>query len=168
MTDTALLDAIKRVIRWLDNANCCDLSVDELRESMRQDLNELRRAANAATPSGEVVTVPEWISVKNRLPEVKQGGHDTFLVACRRAHSGETYVFQAVYLNGYLLSDTRDEEIEKPFTGWYDTKDHSDYDEYFEPIDNVAGDEVTHWMPLPAAPKFGTQPEDKATNNGGS
>jgi hypothetical protein len=106
----------------------------------------------------QAAPVPEgWISVTERLPDVKPEQMGRFLVACRRAHNGKTYVLEACYLNAYPLCSTNDEDEEVPFTGWYQNKEHADYDDFYAPI-NTGGDEVTHWMPLPAAPAAQGEP----------
>ena len=75
------------------------------------------------------VTVQEWISVKDRLPE--------------------EYGWYLVVTNGEVLAAKRD-----PFL--------------FRDIWNCDGtggfaiikdDEVTHWMPMPPAPKLGNKPD---------
>jgi hypothetical protein len=107
------------------------------------------RASPAPAAGG--ITVPDgWVSVKDRLPPVAEGGVEHFIVACKRAHNGQTYVFEAAYLNQHLLDDAQ-EDCERPFTGWHDVMQHPDYDMYYQAI----SDEITHWMPKPAAPSAG-------------
>lgn len=71
--------------------------------------------------------MPEWISVKDRLPE----GYDTYLVLVHGKPNKHITLFEAYELAEYLPSD-----------GWY-IETYPDWD---EPI-------ITHWMPLPEPPK---------------
>jgi hypothetical protein len=101
--------------------------------------------------------VPGWVSVKDRLPDVADGEMNGFIVACRRAHNGKTYVFEALYLKNFLLSDVNSDDQERPFNGWHSAKEHRDYDGFYEPIDSN-GDAVTHWMHKPAAQSVSADP----------
>jgi hypothetical protein len=75
--------------------------------------------------------VQEWISVKDRLPKKVT---NKVIVLCKNGYRGfghyEDYKGKQTWYN--LESD-------KPFTDW-DLEDCESY-------------EVTHWMPLPEAPK---------------
>ena len=96
----------------------------------------------------------EWISVKDRLPELAANSEQEFIVAIKRAHNGKTYVMAANYLNGLMLIPFDGDECgEKPFTGWHKlmTSD-GDFDTCWEPQE-TDGDLVTHWQPLPLPPK---------------
>lgn len=106
----------------------------------------INRHIAAQAPAGR--DAQQWISVDERLPDVPANSDRQFIIACRRAN-GKTYVFAANYLNALEL-DTNDDG-ENVFTGWYTEGEHSEYSSWYEPVCQ-AGDEVTHWMPLPAAP----------------
>ena len=77
------------------------------------------------------VTVQEWISVKDRLPEKIT---NKVIVLCKNGYRGFGHY------EDYKGKQTRyNLESNKPFTDW-DLEDCESY-------------EVTHWMPLPSAPK---------------
>ncbi|WP_430293036.1 DUF551 domain-containing protein [Pseudomonas sp. B1-22] len=99
---------------------------------------------------------PVWISASERLPEVKEGDEQEVIVCVRRAHNGQSYVFSARYLNQFALYTEGHPDADENgcliSTGWHDVKEHSEYDGWYSPLIAVEGDEVTHWMPLPAAP----------------
>jgi hypothetical protein len=96
-----------------------------------------------------------WVDSRDRAPTVKPGNNKEFIVACRRAHNGKTYVFAADYLNAKLLFTDEDDcpEDGKPFTGWYyEMADDGDYETAWHSVCSQDGDEITHWMEMPAAP----------------
>jgi len=99
---------------------------------------------------------PAWIAVADRLPDVKEGEEEEVIVCVRRASNGKSYVFAARFLNQYPLHSewNPDADDEGMFlaTGWHDVKESADYDGLYSPLIDTEGDEVTHWMPLPAAP----------------
>lgn len=104
----------------------------------------------AAAPAAPVAAaVPAgWVSVDERLPEVPEDDGEEFNITCRRAN-GKSYVFSAYYLNSKgVISDDDPETV---FMGWYLRTEHPDYDGWYTPVCD-AGDVVTHWQPLPAAP----------------
>jgi len=96
-----------------------------------------------------------WISVEDRLPGVLLNDNRQFIIACRRGRNGKTYVFAADYLNARELHNDEDGAV--ALTGWYTESEHPEYNGWFEPVCQV-GDEVTHWMPLPAAPSPNNSP----------
>ncbi|MFZ6727395.1 DUF551 domain-containing protein [Undibacterium sp. MH2W] len=90
-----------------------------------------------------------WINAKDRLPDVKAGNCEEFIVHARSINGGKARVFAAMYLNEMELDDS-EEGYERPFTGWHSAKEHHDYDCYYEAI---SSHEILHWMPLPTAPE---------------
>lgn len=148
-------------------ADMRDNYLDLLQEVL--DAKEVMRAAGIEQGSfgamfkrlaKQTATQPEqsgWVSVEDRLPEVAAGDEGEFIVCVYRSHNGESYSFSARFLNDYpLYTDYED----KPalHSGWYDVKEHADYDGWYSPlIDEKSGDKVTHWMPLPAAPALAAQ-----------
>lgn len=110
---------------------------------------ERKRAAEGATPAGE------WISVDERLP-------DNICLAVYQPHfrGHKPRVIRAVYFKQYQVrasgedgedteyNDADDEEYIKP--GWYERIDNwGDFSSVA-----VCEGEVTHWMPLPQAPRI--------------
>jgi hypothetical protein len=95
--------------------------------------------------------VSQWISVEERLPEVKNEDYEFVLVAVDSAHTGKTHVFEAAYLNQVEVMTEDGNYIS--FTGWHTRSEHPDYDGWYEPIGGNGDDRVvTHWMPLPLPP----------------
>ncbi|HBS7534987.1 TPA: DUF551 domain-containing protein [Klebsiella pneumoniae] len=93
---------------------------------MRQHIIDSTLAAAPQSPGSEPATVPgKWIPVSERMPEVGVK---------------------------VLCSPVEDEPIHAVFNGqlWLQDISWSNSD---EPIDNVITCNVTHWMPLPAAPQ---------------
>lgn len=101
---------------------------------------------------------PEWISVKDRLPENEQ----EVLIYCNRG--GFRFVCPAIYEDGTMLTQdsgwnwydieeygTYSEENDDYFVakGWWENRQFTPDDVYNCPVDC----EVTHWMPLPKPPK---------------
>lgn len=97
----------------------------------------------SAQPEQEPVA---WISVEDRLPEVKAESCGFFLVTAVNLQTQKKSVFEAAFLNEMeLYSDDHDP---KPFSGWHSAKESKDYDGWYEPLGNDYC-KVTHWMPLP-------------------
>lgn len=91
-----------------------------------------------------------WISVEERLPEAGE----PVLVYLENSH-GKGRRLRAQYSDGKSLeaddaddSGVYDEEQDKYFVpeGWYETNEH-------EEVHWKVDDPVTHWQPLPAAPR---------------
>ena len=119
--------------------------------------NSVERAANILISHG--VTVQEWISVKDRLPE----SQCPVLVVAVSKGMGLPYIFKAAHINHH--------EITEDEYGWTDGEYDSEYDEEndcfwipecwyecnaVEGNTNWIMDEdytITHWMPLPQPPK---------------
>ena len=119
--------------------------------------NSVERAANILISHG--VTVQEWISVKDRLPE----SQCPVLVVAVSKGMGLPYIFKAAHINHH--------EITEDEYGWTDGEYDSEYDEEndcfwipecwyecnaVEGNTNWVMDEdytITHWMPLPQPPK---------------
>lgn len=94
--------------------------------------------------------IPQWIPSLARLPDTVKGDCSRVIVACRRAHNGQTYVFEALHLNA--PEDTNDEDGNPvSLVGWYQATEHPEFSSFYEPVCEK-GDEVTHWMRLPDAP----------------
>lgn len=102
----------------------------------------------------------EWISAKDRLPEIAANTEQEFIVAIKRAHNGKTYVMAANYLNALMLIATDSDGDERPFTGWYKlmTSD-GEFDTCWWPQE-TDGDVVTHWQFMPLPPIDGTQTDE--------
>ena len=90
-----------------------------------------------------------WVNANDRLPDVKAGDCEEFIVHARSINGGKAHVFAAMYLNEMELDDP-EEGYERPFTGWHSAKEHHDYDSYYEAL---SSHEILHWMPLPSAPE---------------
>ena len=116
-----------------------------------REIEEVLRAV-PATP------VPQWISIKDRLPEVET----EVLVDCDR--NGYRFVCPAIYEDGTVLTQdsiwnwyelenygTYSEENDDYFVpeGWWENRQFTPDDIYNSPVDCA----VTHWMPLPEPPK---------------
>ena len=116
----------------------------ELVKALRDDNACLSiKTAHNAADAIEELQQPGWISVKERLPEPGK-----YLVLKTSELSGKPwYYWQIVsYANNLNKVDKYDfpgKEYKRP--GWYSYD--SEYGHY------ETGDEITHWMPLPAPPK---------------
>ena len=112
------------------------------------------------------VTVQEWISVKDRLPEPET---EVLILAEWKSYSFKAksattnhIVTTGMYEDGKLNTEDSewwwydhdfkyDEELDAYIIpeGWWEYKHYNGDDEHNHPIDDV----VTHWMPLPQPPK---------------
>ncbi len=92
----------------------------------------------------------EWISVKDRLPDIKHDSAEGFIVSVYRKHNNKSYSFAAYYLNDMQLDDDGNGD-QVSFSGWHHQFKHDDCDEYYESLHFAYGDSLTHWMPLPTA-----------------
>lgn len=117
-----------------------------------------RLKAYEDTGAVPAVSVPQWISVKDRLPKVET----EVLVACDR--NGYRFVCPAIYEDGTVLTQdsiwnwyelenygTYSEENDDYFVPecWWESRKFTPDDVYNNPVDCA----VTHWMPLPEPPK---------------
>ena len=108
-------------------------------------------------PAADVVEKPQWISVKNKLPEAET----EVLAVCNR--NGFRFVCPASYEDGAILTQdsiwswydldnygTFSEENDDYFIpeGWWENRQFTPDDVYNSPVDCP----VTHWMPLPELP----------------
>ena len=111
------------------------------------------------------VTVQEWISVKDRLPEPETevmilAEHKTY--SFKGAVKMRHIVTTGMYEDGSKNTEDSewhwetdgfeyDEEVDAYIIpeGWWEYKHYNGDDEYNHPVD----DKVTHWMPLPQPPK---------------
>lgn len=116
-------------------------------------IKDVRRLLSLPT-----VSVPQWISVKERLPKVET----EVLVTCNR--NGYRFVCPAIYEDGTVLTQesiwnwydlddygTYSEEDDDYFVpqGWWENRQFTPDDVYNSPVDCA----VTDWMPLPNLPK---------------
>ncbi len=100
----------------------------------------------------------QWISVKDRLPS----NETEVLAVCVR--NGFQFICPAIYEDGTMLTQnscwnwydlesygTFSDEDDDYFVpqGWWENRQFTPDDVYNNPIDCT----VTHWMPLPDAPK---------------
>ena len=112
------------------------------------------------------VTVQEWISVKDRLPEAET---EVLILASRktyslksRSHSTHHTITTGMYedgtkrtedsnwwweADGFEYDEERDDYIIPE--GWWEYKHYNGDEQHNYAVD----DEVTHWMPLPQPPK---------------
>lgn len=100
-----------------------------------------------------------WIPVTERMPEPETD----VLAVCNR--NGYIFVTPAIYEDGKLLTQESawnwsniycyglyDEEADDYYIpeGWWENRQFNPDDVYNNPVDCA----VTHWLPLPEAPKF--------------
>ena len=85
------------------------------------------------------VTVQEWISVNDRLPEISNKDRDWSVTVLFRTAEGHIH---SGYRNiGRPQASFYDDDWTPPF--WLDESENLDFED----------DEVTHWMPLPQLPE---------------
>lgn len=120
---------------------------------------EMHKSGNTCDPQDVLKAITNaptvqregWVSVEDRLPDVKSGCATEFIVSVRRKHDNKSYTFSAYYLNEMdLYDDGNGDEVY--FSGWHHQFKHDNYDEFYEPLHFNEGDVLTHWKPLPAAP----------------
>ncbi len=115
----------------------------------------------AARITGLEAKAPRWIPVTERLPKPET----EVLAVCNR--NGYIFVVPAIYEDGKILTQDSmwhwneiyeyglyNEETDDYFIpeGWWENRQFNQDDVYNNPVDC----DVTHWMPLPEAPKEGT------------
>ena len=141
------MDVREKLVELIESARCCGSNTSE-------------EIAENLIAHG--VTVQEWISVKDRLPENEQ---DVIICAKRRHYSNQNrfirIVAKAFYTDGKhdtehtayawnndYIDMEYDEENDAYLIpeGWWESV------EYGEELSAVS-DFVTHWMPLPQPPK---------------
>lgn len=125
-----------------------------IRRTLGFNVGQIEEALRAVP----AVSVPQWISVKDRLPAVET----EVLVVCDR--KGFRFVCPAIYEDGTVLTKdstwnwyemdnygTYSEEHDDYFVpqGWWENRQFTPDDVYNSPVDCA----VTHWMPLPEPPK---------------
>ncbi len=108
--------------------------------------------------AASVLEKMQWISVKDRLPS----NETEVLAVCVR--NGFQFICPAIYEDGTMLTQnscwnwydlesygTFSDEDDDYFVpqGWWENRQFTPDDVYNNPIDCT----VTHWMPLPDAPK---------------
>lgn len=135
--------------------HCCEHAIYLDRERLHK---LLEAAPKPADHSEDVRGMVGWIKCSERTPSVAEGDYQYFSVCVQRGHNGKRYVFPAVYLNKYGLYSEHDPEADEdgclPSTGWYDVKQHYEYDNWFSPLlDAASGDELISWQSLPPAPE---------------
>ena len=118
--------------------------------------------------NGDIVSLArqsEWISVDERLPEPEK---EVLILAIRRyVYMGEVHeahtITTAMYEDGTMSTEDSewnwhdidfiyDEENDVQYIpeGWWEYRHYNPDDVY----NNAVDDKVTHWMPLPEAPKM--------------
>lgn len=122
-------------------------SFSSWKEAWQQQQAEITRL----TAEVEEFRKDKWISVDDMLPEVKEGDAKFFNIVIKRKHDGKSYSMPAVYLNKMELTNVNSYDDEY-FTGWYETKEHYEFEQYYSKIESNDGDIVTHWQPLPTPP----------------
>ena len=125
-----------------------------IRRALGFNVEQIEEALRAVP----AVSVPQWISVKDRLPKAET----EVLIACDR--NGYRFVCPAIYEDGTVLTQgsiwnwyeldnygTYSEENDDYFVPecWWENRQFTPDDVYNSPVDCT----VTHWMPLPQPPK---------------
>jgi hypothetical protein len=98
--------------------------------------------------------VEGWISVAERLPDVREGDYDNFIIEIKRKN-GKSYVFEASYLHRYptYSQDAADDaDVYEDITGWFTLENDptGDYDTVWQEVENDT-DKITHWRRMPPA-----------------
>ena len=136
----------------------------ELREEVNLRGNAVRtyekKRAEAEAERDALREKQRWIPVAERLPEPETD----VLAVCNR--NGYIFVIPAIYEDGKMLTQDSawnwsdiycyglyDEDADDYYIpeGWWENRQFNPDDVYNNPVDCV----VTHWMPLPEAPKEG-------------
>lgn len=131
-----------------------DSDPNGIRRTLGFNVGQIEEALRAVPAE----SVPQWISVKDRLPAVET----EVLVVCDR--KGFRFVCPAIYEDGTVLTQdstwnwyeldnygTYSEEHDDYFVpqGWWENRQFTPDDVYNSPVDCA----VTDWMPLPEPPK---------------
>ncbi|WIY54106.1 Lar family restriction alleviation protein [Devosia sp. YIM 151766] len=108
-------------------------------------------------PSKAVMITDEvtWFSPEIP-PSIPNGSDRYFIVAVRRAQSGNVWTFPAIYLNAYPLEfevcECETEHDEGcPTTGWYTASSEGEYDENYSALLSP-GDELVAWSEIQLHP----------------
>ena len=140
-------------------------------ESSATEEYKLAQAINNVLPTlarviAHGVTVQEWISVKDRLPEAET---EVLILASRKIYSLTTHSHTTHHIittgmyedgtkrtedsewwweaDGFEYDEERDDYIIPE--GWWEYKHYNGDEQHNYAVD----DDVTHWMPLPKPPK---------------
>ncbi len=157
MTDKEIVQAL----RCCAEGDCKGCAMHE--DTQRCQENLLDKAAEAierlTAENAALREKQRWIPVTERMPEPETG----VLAVCNR--NGYIFVIPAIYEDGKLLTQESawnwsdiycyglyDEEANDYYIpeGWWENRQFNPDDVYNNPVDCA----VTHWMPLPSAPKF--------------
>lgn len=140
-------------VRWLHTErDFFEFMHPSAQTPIQQDHTEDNLGKVSAQPIEPAQEPVAWISVEDRLPEVKAEGMGFFLVTAINLQTQKRLVFEAAFLNEMELYS--DDHGPEPFSGWHSAKESKDYDGWYEPIGNECC-KVTHWMPLPPPPATG-------------
>lgn len=161
MTDKEIIGALRCCAKGLGHDDACEnCKVGETQD--RREYIEFAAANVIERLTAENASLREkqrWIPVTERLPEPETD----VLAVCNR--NGYIFVIPAIYEDGKLLTQESawnwsdiycyglyDEEADDYYIpeGWWENRQFNPDDVYNNPVDCA----VTHWMPLPEAPKF--------------
>lgn len=161
--------AVMNAINYLHGGNARQSVISALSAPIAREANQLCEDcpphgyptdATRCAPCPRRASTVQW-HPGDEAPQIKAGTERHFIVAVKRAHSGKTYSFPALYLHDYALryddgyecvckDESRHTEEGCPTTGWHSAEANDDGDgQRYNRLSLDPGDELLSWTEVP-------------------